>query len=252
MPHGRSRSRNRANCWDRSPGGGTPPTPPVPPGASLVLYLDGADITGEIGDPISTWVGRVGGNATQMSSGNSPAVLEWTPGIQAARFRGADYLRTAVVPATGSSGRTLFVVLRDTGISGFSYDHVLQYGMLDTQRAYGITSVTALFTYWGNDRYNGFMRSTTLVDTAPYVVCVGYDGATDRLWLNGTLIVQEVIALNTGGDSGVVIGGRLDGMAEFAQTDVVAVAAYNTFLGSAERQDVEEFLGNRFGIAVGP
>lgn len=220
------------------------------PTAGLVLHLDSEDL-GTVGDPIATWTGRVGGDdATQATAGNRPVVVDWDGELKAAQFAGADYLHTSIVPATGASGRTLIAVVRNAGASGFSYDHVLQYGTLDTQRAYGLTSVTALFQYWGNDRFNGFMRSTDLVDTGAHVLVVAYDGTTDRLWRDGTLIVSEAIDLDTGGTGGLTLGGRLDGLAEFAQIEIAAVAAYDTHLDDATRDAAVAYLADRYGIAL--
>ena len=220
------------------------------PTEGLVLYLDGEDL-GAVGDPIAAWTGRVGGDdATQSNGGNRPAVVDWDGELKAAVFAGADYLTTSIVPATGAGGRTLLAVVRNAGVSGSSYDHVLQYGTLDTQRAYGLTSVTALFSYWGNDRYNGFMRSTDTVDTGAHVLVVAYDGTTDRLWRDGTLIVSETIALDTGSTHGLKLGGRADGLAEFAQVEIAAVAAYDTFLDEETRDAAVTFLAERFGITL--
>lgn len=220
------------------------------PTAGLVLHLDGEDL-GTVGDPIATWTGRVGGDdATQSSGGNRPAVVDWDGELKAAVFAGADYLTTSIVPATGAGGRTLIAVVRNAGVSGSSYDHVFQYGTLDTQRAYGLTSVTALFQYWGNDRFNGFMRSTDLVDTGAHVLVVAYDGTTDRIWRDGTLIVSETITLDTGNTRGLTLGGRCDGLAEFAQVEIAAVAAYDTYLDDATRDAAVAYLADRYGIAL--
>lgn len=220
------------------------------PSEGLVLYLDGEDL-GTVGDAIASWTGRVGGDdATQSTAGNRPAVSDWDGALKAALFAGADFLRTTVVPATGAGARTLIAVVRNAGVSGWSYDHVLQYGTPDTQRAYGLTSVTALFSYWGNDRWNGFMRSTDLVDTGAHVLVVAYDGTTDRIWRDGTQIVTETIALDTGNTHGLVLGGRCDGAAEFAQIEIAAVAAWDTYLDDATRDEAVTFLAERFGIAL--
>lgn len=241
MIRGRARSRGVV----RAPSGGGGGLPSV----GLVLHLDGAEL-GNVGDAIATWTATVGSDATQSTAGNRPVVSDWDGALKAALFAGADYLKTSIVPATGAGARTLIAVVRNAGVSGFSYDHVLQYGTLDTQRAYGLTSVTALFSYWGNDRYNGFMRSTDTVNTSAHVLVVAYDGTTDRLWRDGTLLVSETLALNTGNTHGLVLGGRCDGLAGFAQIEIAAVAAYSAYLDDTSRDAAVTYLAERYGITL--
>ena len=241
MIRGRARGRGVVRAPSRGGGGGLP-------SVGLVLHLDG-DQLGDVGDAIATWTALVGSDATQGTAGNRPAVVDWDGERKAAQFASADHLRTTVVPATGADPRTLIAVVRNAGVSGASYDHVVQYGTPDTQRAYGLTSVTALFQYWGNDRWNGFMRSTDLVDTDAHVLVVAYDGTTDRLWRDGTLLVSETIALDTGNAAGLVLGARVDA-AEFAQIEIAAVAAYSAYLDDTSREAAVSYLAERYGITL--
>lgn len=243
MIRGRGRSRGVVRAPSGDGGGGGLPS------VGLVLHLDG-DQLGDVGAAIATWTALVGSDATQGTGGARPVVSDWDGERKAALFAGADFLNTTVVPATGADPRTLIVVVRNAGVSGASYDHVVQYGTLDTQRAYGLTSVTALFSYWGNDRYNGFLRSTDTVDTSAHVLVVAYDGTTDRIWRDGTQIVTETIALDTGNTHGLVLGGRCDGLAEYAQIEIAAVAAYSAYLDDTSRGAAVTYLAERYGITL--
>lgn len=241
------RGRGRGRAFARAMGGGAAPL--ALPTTGLVLHLDGDEL-GAVASAVATWTGLVGGDdAAQATADARPTVVTGAGGRKAASFDGGDRMTTSIVPATGSNGRTLIAVVRVLGGSG-TYAHVLHYGGEGGADAYGLTSRTGGAARWGNHYWVWSWLSSAVPSGDAEIVCIGYDGTDDHLWVNGESGGTNTFACATGSGRALVLGSNHAGSAEFFTGELSAVVAYDHYLSDADRDAAFEYLADRFDITL--
>ena len=225
------------------------------PASGLVLHLDGASL-GSVSSSISSWTALVGTAATEGDSGSQPVVADWGyGGLKAASFDGwNDRLQTNIAPATGTNGRTMFVVFRNyqnrSAMTGSTYEHLIMYGGLGNLGSYSITLFTASNAKIGSHYWGSNYASTTAPTSDATIVAAAYDGSTDHLIINGTEVSTNSVTLTTQDSYGVTLGSRISGPAECTDVDIAAVLVYDHYVSGQDLDDAFAYLGDRFNITV--
>lgn len=234
---------------------------PTPGDPALAYWLKADSLALGDGSAVSTWgkSSTAGSDATQASAAAQPTfhlgVLNGNPVV---RFDGADDVlnTTGVIPATGADPRTILaVVTNTTDAPAINYRHVVHYGSGATDQAYGLASKTLPAqtgggTNWGNHYWANGFSSGLAASTDPTLATIIYDGTTDSFFGNGQALGSKTFALNTGSGDSLSIGSRRANGEHF-QGDIAEIIIFNEALGSDDRAAVEQYLGDKYGIAVG-
>lgn len=227
--------------------------------SGLRLWLDASRISGLAdGDPVSTWsdLSGQGNNATQSTTAAKPlyktAIVNGRPVV---RFDGVDdYLTVANTASFDMATPTIIVVgTASAGTGTFTGKITFAGGVgdasrrkLDVRRA----SSTTFSFQSGADA--AFKASGTLSWAGFNVMSVVARGTTDyTLAVNGTAAdaTTPALDLTTYNTSALIIGAGTAG-AEFLAGDIAEVLIYNRALSTAERKQVERYLGARYGVAI--
>ena len=190
---------------------------------------------------VSAWADQSGNgrDATQATAAARPLLTTrgGTPAIYFANVGTADYLATGAF--TLNQPATAFVVAQTDGVA--THETFFDGQAVNTLRCYRSATPKATI-YAGVNLEDGAWSAAT-----PYVVHAVFDGASSEVGLNGVATTGNAGA--TGTANGLIIGaagGPSSQMTGYLQEIVI----YNRALTAAERQNVERYLGARYGIAV--
>lgn len=218
----------------------------------LELWLDSNDsetITLN-GGTVSQWDDK-SGNDYHVSKGtasNQPTLTSNVlNGRDVLRFDGGDWLENLVAtPVGGSTNRTIFIVFNYTGSS---IDYPLVLGPVSTNTPNG--TVFGVGQEISVRVAGGFRIFNDSVSSSHSIVSVVLDGTTTSdlsAWKNGiSLGVSSTInqTINTGSKfyvgASASVGNWLDG-------DIAEIIVYSSALSTAQRQQVESYLSNKWGI----
>jgi hypothetical protein len=229
---------------------------------SPALWLDAADqstlyqertgasattLVASDADPIGTWKDK-SGNARHVTAPTDAARPTFKTGIQngrsIARFDGTDdYLRITGLSAYSSPVSVSMVIIPTVPGSGsktiFDGQGVNQHSLL-------ISSGLVWNVRTQNSGTNENVSS--YVSTTPYIVTWILNGTGNSTFSrNGTStsLSQNHLVSSTG----YTIGARADGSVP-AACDIGEVIVYHVQLSTSQRQQVERYLGNKWGISV--
>ena len=217
------------------------------------LWFDASTISGNNGDPISSWTNSAGNgiNATQGTGGSQPTlVTNGINGLNTVRFDGVDDTLSANYYVDATNGVTYYLVTRYNGLPGAG-----QYALSGTQSNQymyvGVEGSTGkTFAYFGN--LTGFTNVGPNISTGtPYLYnLTGTSGATASLYLNGQSLGTQADAGGAGaaGDPFVIGGVRLG---RYMNADVSEVMVFDQQLPTAERLMIEQYLDQRYNIGTG-
>ena len=146
----------------------------------------------------------------------------------------------------GADPRTVVAVVRSLGQTEMGLGHIVHWGTTACNQAYGIA------TYPFGESFAGHYWCPVAVgghfDTEDFqIVITEYDGATDRMYVNGSLVMENPIALNTGIAHGVHIGARIHPL-EYGRFEVAEVAIFSEALDEWDRATVEAYLADKYAI----
>mgnify|MGYP000051886226 CR=1 FL=1 len=229
-----------------------------PPSISgLSLWLDGADssqFTFSSGSNIATWKDKSGLNNTATATG-SPVLQTYTiNGRQSVFLSNAPYFTgsisitgatvttfavattTATLPLTGSDQRLVSLV------SGAGVDYGTQNGTI------------ALFnqgnsSWIGTWRVSGPIANSGITQNVPFLACSKYDGTNGFLWKDGS--PGSIASSASSGNFNVTkygIGNLANPTSEFWRGYIGEVIIYNTSLSDTDRQNVETYLAQKWGL----
>lgn len=89
--------------------------------------------------------------------------------------------------------------------------------------------------------------SPAVVPTAPAVVVGIFNGASGSISINGVKTTGDTGAT---GFTGITIGAGGSGAANWSDCDIYEIVIYNVALTDAQRQQVEGYLANKYGISA--
>jgi hypothetical protein len=205
------------------------------------LWLDGADPAGtgippSIGTSVSTWVDKSGNGRNGISGGTSIPTFS-NRGIT---YDGSGSYTTsysAVLPA-----ETLFVVFRWSNIVG---GPGLITGTQWLQRIVYVEPAASRWLYFGGIASWGRWNTTPLSSNVDYMFGVTWNSSSVTMHLNGSPLATAGSAGNIGSFSGSptnsVVGATFNGT-------MYEMIGYNTVLTTAQRQLVEGYLANKWGL----
>ena len=227
----------------------TLPEPSLSVTDNLQLWLDASQITGlNDGDPVATWadVSGYSRSATQSTAGKRPIyktnILNGKPVL---RFDGADDVM--VTPSILNTDiHTIFVVAKTSktesdiiGTGGNSAGHILMMRFQSLFRGHFWTSTSANAIDSASDESGGWTVYMQEVNTSQIIVR-----------RNGNLSASAtLIGTKQGATRPFYIGNRdnsrIQGM---FSGDIAEIIAYNTALSTTDRQAVEAYLMDKYGI----
>lgn len=234
------------NPFIEFPGGGAPFDPSSISG--LVLWLRADAVGGGLsdGDPVATWEDAHTSNndATQADSGKRPTYETGEiNALPVVRFDGSNDTMDGV--ATSSAARTLFIVAKKRTAAALQTDVIFSFtGNIDSV----IFTNTGFFAQWGY--YN---PATSMGGTAtdPTVLTLNFATISSVVpSVNGT----EGSAFDPSDQYQVGDPYRLGGTTSTpdnpSNVDIAEVLIYNVSLSTGDKEDVEDYLGGKYGIAI--
>ena len=215
----------------------------------LTAWFDGADRLSMIfgtGNAVSSWIDKSGNGNTvsQATSGQQPAsVQNAVNGLSVVRFTGSSStnLQTSTFTSLGTLGLTFILVERnmtDSGVAGaapFSFSSgpngglVFQNngGLLQPCQGVPFTSTSQRIDYYYRKNTSGTGTSATFI--------------------NGTSVTCDDNLTGTYSTT-FGVGVRLNSNITTLTGDICEIIIYNTVLTTAQRQQMEGYLGWKWGL----
>ena len=233
---------------------------------NLALWLNASAVTGKSdGDAMATWADQSGNgrNATQATGTKQPLYkTNIVNGKPVLRFDSTDDCLTAsAIDLTGTPAVSLFVV---TATIGSATDRVVFETSSNFNANVGSfilfrdTSNKVNVDVKGNTVGASQCIGTTSVTSAATVLTGVYDMSLSalleaQLYVNGTAEGSHTGSVeNTAnfGTHAINIGSRNNGASLPLGGDIAEIILYSRALSTAERQQVERYLGAKYGITV--
>ena len=233
---------------------------------NCVLWLDGADPAGTGILPSagvqSSWTDKSTNvwTATQATGGRQPSFvlnsLNGLPGFSFTNASNQSFATAAQTSLNSITGLSIFAVLLPTWASGAAVANPSFFGM----RIYngGVSKINYYVhnNYSATDIYNGasVVYHTSADTTAaigqnkPFIYSGTNNNGTDLTYPNGSLTADSVaITFGSGTSLPIVVGGdNTDG--ECWQGYIYEVILYTRVLSTQERQKVEGYLSEKWGL----
>ena len=172
----------------------------------------------------------------------------------AANFSSPAYVQaTATSLPIGNAARTVCAWTRPTTLLNGTFSEVVMYGANGAATGWG----------FGMDASGGLPNGRMFIlDTAgdmvyakPHILniwrhlCATYDGATEQLYLDGTVVASKNLALNTTAGS-IVIGRGIFGPGDNFNGDIDDVRFYNRVLSAAEIRALQQQPNKRLQVSA--
>ena len=213
--------------------------------ANLELWFTADKITGlSDGDAVASWPDSSGNSrdATQATSGRRPIYKTSTlNGKPVVRFTAANAHRLVSAFSDIAQPTTLFIVYSISANTG-TYQRIID----------GTVSGKRQNLYWYNNKIGENAGSSLEYNkTIPFshlILSVLCNGASSQIWGNGTSQVSG----NAGTQvlNGMSIGSYYDGSVQHFNGDIAEIVYYSSALSTTDRQKVEKYLSDKYGIAV--
>lgn len=226
--------------------------------SGLELWLDSNDsetITLN-GGTVSQWDDKSGNNyhVSQGTASNQPTL---TPNAlnsrDVLRFDGGDWLQNLVAtPVGGSTNRTIFIVANYTGSGIDGIDYLLYLGTAAASPSYG--SIFGISQEIAVRVSNGNRIWTTSAGADHMILTVSLDGTNNTdvsAWQNGAaLTISSTFGSQTiNTNSRFYVGGPTSTVGNLLEGDIAEVLVYSSALSTSQRQQVESYLSNKWGIS---
>lgn len=206
--------------------------------SGLTHWYDASEITASDGDSIGTWADQEGSaDLTQSTSSKQPTYQTSVQnGNAIVRFDGTDDLLTVSFSAL-SQANHVFIVCDHDSDSSNSFDS----DDSNNRHALGADGSSQWLLFAGstitdNSYATGFELLTGL-----------FNGANSTLRIDGS----QTASGDAGSDGlgGITVGAQ-QGDQNHADTDIGEVLVYNTELPTNDRDDIEEYLADKWGISI--
>lgn len=249
----------------------TPATPDQVQGSSLQLWLDANDRSSITltGNQVTNWADKGlagagnGANDATPDNGNltlAPVYTQALNGLQSLYFDGANDVMRVLDAANldNTSGLTIITVVTPTHLDG-SPDAIISKRIgANNQQSY------SSFFYTGNrlstdmiDSGNRFQTNTVFAEDQPYLIVTTYDGTAAaaqrvRIDVNGTLdrLANEGSATIPNYSGNLYIGALNSAYGQYMTGHIQEIMVYNDNLDLTDRQSIERYIGNKYGLAV--
>ena len=225
-----------------------------------VLWLDAADTQAMTlsGSNVTTWIDK-SGLSNNATSYNTPVLTaNAINGRQAISTSNLPYF-TGSVSVTGTTVTIFCVATTTRTLPNGGSDQRLVSLENGANVDYGRTDgVIGLFnqsssSWIGTWRVSGPIASNAIVTNTPFVAVSRYDGTNGYLWLNGVAGTRASSAsTGTFAVTKYGIGNQANPSGEYWQGFIGEVIIYNSALSDTQRQQVEGYLGRKWGISTLP
>lgn len=237
----------------------TPASPTTDGGYLPPLWLDGSDATTLFqdvlkttpvvadGNPVRAWEDKSGNGNDALKAGGVDNTYETAQinGLSAVGFVFADndYLQTAAFSSELAQANTIFIVAYTTNavdinsvLDGIAAGkrHFLQY------RSSGALRIDAGVV---------FTTATSVNFSAASLISVVYDGASSKIYHNGSLI--ETGNAGTNGLTGLTVGDNYLGSGTFGGY-IGEILVYPAALSDADFTQVETYMATKWGVSLPP
>jgi Glycine rich protein len=204
------------------------------------LWLDAKDIAGNgttrtNGATVSTWVDK-SGNGKNLTAVNTPTYASSNLSVY---LDGSSYLQNTNF---NFSNHTLFIVSKQTSGAGPLYTNT------------GSTDTTGFFPIYGSTYYLVQSDNTWLNTTTPfsngttYIYSIQYDSLSNiNVWSTGSTSPVITGTAGTIARDSFILGRRII-YPDTMNGNVFEVLQYNRDLGQSERQQVEGYLAEKWGL----
>jgi len=232
---------------------------PIEKEGGLSLYLDGSDRnTITIATGVSQWNDKSANqnNISQGTGSDQPALsTAGLNGVLSVLFDGSNDEMIGVDDSSldlSTDDYTIIVIFEATVVNS-AFHFILDKGSSNTTIDYliGINTDNKFRSISGNNITNDLLSTTVVVQDTPVMQVVDSDLTNTTMTIftdaasNGTLAIA---AGNTNSEV-LTVGDRTQGGQSFAGY-IGTILLYNRVFTTAERQSIERFLANKYGIAV--
>lgn len=203
------------------------------------------------GASVATWpdMSRSGYDATQATGAKQPVhragVLAGQPVV---RFNGSSQYLQALGFSALSLPLTVFVVASQSGAAGSQRHFLFLDGPSGTLGMFWSDSSTNLFLGDATNTWTGLIKATPALPLAIYSGQLVPGGGTSSLWANGALQVT-----NTGTISATLSQPSIGAAAapsNYWAGDIAAIILYDRALSATERDQVQQYLAQTYGLSV--
>jgi len=217
--------------------------------ADLILWLEASDISTIInsGGFVSGWKDKSknGNNAAQTTGANQPTTgIETINGVNALKFDGINdsLLRATFTGGQVAQPNTIFVVWELPDLPLSTTGKMIDGGADPSRHVIEIST---------NDRWQMwaglFMFGTVRLENTPYITASLFNTTSSEAYVNGVQDVDGDV-----GDrflNGISIASKF-GVSAFLNVKIGEIIIYNKDVSTLERQQVEESLSNKWGVAL--
>ena len=216
--------------------------------SGLIGWLKADSIIGlSDGDPVTTWLGSVGGNnATQSTTANKPTYkVNIINGLPVVRFDGIDDYMDMNIHTLIPQPCTYFMVCKSS---------TWQAMIIDSTAGNRNLIQSAFDPGPENHEVNLYAGTGPIAGTQPMsttnalLISVIFNSANSKSWLNGVLDVnQDIGNLNLGG--GPRIGASIV-PGTFLAGDIAEVLIYDSAINDSNRISIQNHLISKYAISL--
>ena len=226
-----------------------------PPQVSgLVAWFDASDPSSVQGNPVTQWTDKSGSNNSALAT-TGPSYTRDPQGRPCMSFTGTQWLESpATVPGTTHS---LIAVHAPTYINGSNGSGTYG-GNSSLFRFQSIVNSYIVFPYYVNGP-RGYITSfglgagdTTLLDNSvagtASIINANIAPTSQIIYKNGTQQASQATTLTSGTSPTLTIGRYTPGLFEYYQGYVYEMIVYSASLTTTQRQNIEGYLGWKWGL----
>ena len=246
----RLRARNRSRLSrGPAPAAGGAWSPASLPDVELWLRADLGVTMGAGAGEVAAWASQVG---TAVASFRNPDTMPQLVSVGLGGepqigFAFGSGMITDYVPPAGAAPRGFFAVTSDVIVNGHPIEHVFHYGAMNTRQAYGLTFSLSFTPDVGNHYWADALSSGVAPSSGGSVLVAAYDGADDRILIDGVEVARRTVALNTGTVFPLYIASRIGG----GETSMCRLSEFVAMASDPSDEDVAAFMAYataRYGI----
>lgn len=225
-----------------------------PPQVSgLVAWFDASDPSSVQGNPITQWTDKSGGGNNALAT-TGPTYTRDPQGRPCMSFTGTQWLESPVtVPATSHSLIAVHAPTYTNGSNGSG-----TYGGNSSLFRFQTGANYVVFPYYANGP-RGYITSyglgagdTTLVENSvagvASIINANIAGTSQIIYKNGTQQSSQATNLTSGTSPTLTIGRYTPGLLEYYQGFVYEMIVYSASLTQTQRQNIEGYLGWKWGL----
>ena len=226
-----------------------------PPQVSgLVAWFDASDPSSVQGNPVTQWTDKSGSNNSALAT-TGPSYTRDPQGRPCMSFTGTQWLESsATVPGTTHSLIAVHAPIYINGSNGSgTYG-----GNSSLFRFQSIVNSYIVFPYYVNGP-RGYITSfglgagdTTLLDNSvagtASIINANIAPTSQIIYKNGTQQASQATTLTSGTSPTLTIGRYTPGLFEYYQGYVYEMIVYSASLTQTQRQNIEGYLGWKWGL----